>query len=145
MRTIMENQEGSGTVVEMNTTKRRKPAARKAGAASGKRPRKTAARPKTAARRKSADKGISFETVIRSITGGVAVARAAIAEASEEGATAVRRAARSASKASRKTITRLAGEWQSMEPKKKASLLAALLGAAAAVSVPLARKSLKKK
>ena len=49
-----------------------------------------------------------------------------------------------ASKASRKTITRLAGEWKSMEPRKKASLLAALLGAAAAASVPLVRKSLKK-
>lgn len=139
----MENQEGSGTVVEMSSTKGRKPAARKAAPASG-RPRKTASRPKTATRRKSARKGVSFETVIQSITSGVAVARAAIAEASEGGASAVRRAAGSASKASRKTVTRLAGEWRSMEPKKKASLLAALLGAAAAVSVPLVRKSLKK-
>ena len=141
----MENQEGSGTVVEMNATKRRKSAPRKAGAASGKRPRKTAARPKTAARRKAARTGVSLESVIRSITDGVAVARAAIAEASQESAIAVRRAAGSATKASRKTVSRLADEWQSMEPRKKASLLAALLGAAAAASVPLVRKSLKKK
>jgi septum formation inhibitor-activating ATPase MinD len=144
MRTIMENQEGSGTVVEMAATKRRRPAARKAASAPGRRPRKTVSRRKPASRRKSAAKGVSFESVIRSITGGVAVARAAIAEASEEGASAVRRAAGTASKASRKTITRLAGEWKSMEPRKKASLLAALLGAAAAASVPLMRKSLKK-
>ena len=52
MRTIMENEEGSGTVVEMNATKPRRSAPRKAAAASGKRPRKTAARPKNAARRK---------------------------------------------------------------------------------------------
>ena len=43
-----------------------------------------------------------------------------------------------------RTVTRLADEWSAMEPKKKASLLAALLGAAAAASVPLVRKSLKK-
>lgn len=141
----MENQDGSGTVVEMAATKRRKPAARKAASGTGRTTRKTASRPKSAARRKSAAKGVSFESVIRSITGSVAVARAAIAEASEEGASAVRRAAGSASKASRKTVTRLAGEWRSMEPKKKASLLAALLGAAAAASVPLVRKSFKKR
>jgi hypothetical protein len=141
----MEDQEGSGTVVEMSATKRRKPAARKAAPASGRRPRKPAARSKPAARRGPAAKGVSFESVVSSITAGVAVARAAIAEASEEGASAVRRAAGSASRASRKTVTRLAREWRSMEPKRKASLLAALLGAAAAASVPLVRKSLKKK
>jgi hypothetical protein len=87
---------------------------------------------------------LSFETVIRSITGGVAIARAAIAEASGGGAVAVRRAADTASRASRQTVTRLADEWRSMEPRKKAGLLAALLGAAAAASVPLVRKHLKK-
>jgi hypothetical protein len=139
----MENQEGSGTVVEMASTKRRKPAARKTASASG-RARKTASRPKAPARRKPAAKGVSFESVIRSITGGVAVARAAIAEASDQGATAVRRAAGTASRASRRTVTRLAGEWRAMGPKQKASILAALLGAAAAASVPLVKKSLKK-
>ena len=54
------------------------------------------------------------------------------------------RAADTASRASRRTVTRLADEWRAMEPKKKARLLAALLGAAAAASVPLVRKSLKK-
>ena len=103
-----------------------------------------AARRKAPARRKSTASGNSFEGVIRSITASVSVAREAIAEASGQGATAVRRAYGTASKASRKTVTRLANEWKAMDPKKKAGILAALLGAAAAASAPLVRKSLKK-
>jgi hypothetical protein len=142
----MEDQNGSGTVVEMAASKRRKRPARRAGAASGARkPRKTSgARPRPAARRKAASSTPSLEGIIKSITGGVAIARAAIAEASEGGAGAVRRVAGSASKASRRTVSRLAGEWRSMDPRKKAGLLATLLGTAAAASVPLVRKSLKK-
>ncbi len=140
----MEDQNGSNTVVEMTTTRRRKTSARKSSGGAARRPRKTASRRRTAPRRKGQGGAISFESVIRSITGGVSVARAAIAEASSEGAVAVRRAAGTATRASRRTVSRLADEWRSMEPKKKASLLAALLGAAAAASVPLVRKSLKK-
>ena len=139
----MDQEEGTGTVVEIGSTRRRKAPARKSAAAGR---RKPAARSKTKApaRRKRAARGNSFEGVIRSITAGVTVAREAIAEASGQGATAVRRAVGSASKASRKTVTRLANEWKSMDPKKKAGVLAALLGAAAAASAPLVRKSLKK-
>jgi hypothetical protein len=82
--------------------------------------------------------------MIRSIAESVSVTRQAIAEASGQGATAVRRAYGTASKASRETVTRLANEWKAMDPKKKAGILAALLGAAAAASAPLVRKSLKK-
>ena len=139
----MENEEGTGTVVAIGTTRRRKAPARKGAAASR---RKPAARgkAKAPARRKRSVRSTSFEGVIRSITAGVTIAREAIAEASGQGATAVRRAVGSASKASRKTVTRLANEWKSMDPKKKAGVLAALLGAAAAASAPLVRKSLKK-
>ena len=108
------------------------------------RTRKPATGKKPAASRKSRRPAVSFESVIRSITGGVSVARAAIAEASEGGAVAFRRAAGTASRASRRTVTRLADEWRGMEPNKKAKLLAALLGAVAAASVPLVRRSLKK-
>jgi hypothetical protein len=45
---------------------------------------------------------------------------------------------------SRSTVTRLADEWKSMDPKKKARVLAALLGVAAAASAPLVRKTFKK-
>jgi hypothetical protein len=140
----MEDHDESNSVVEMSTTKRRRAPARKPSSGATHRTRKPAARRRPATRRKAAAAPVSFESVIRSITGSVAVARAAIAEASENGASAVLRAADSASRASRRTVTRLADEWRAMEPRKKARLLAALLGAAAAASVPLVRKSLKK-
>jgi len=131
------------TVVPISPTQRRKPAARKPSAGARK-PRAAAARKKPMSSRRSAARPRSIEGVIRSITGGVAVARAAIAEASGQGATAVRRAVGSASKVSRRTVTRLAREWKAMDPKKKARVLAALLGAAAAASAPLVRRTLKK-
>ena len=138
----MENEDGR--VVEIAGTKRRRPAPRKA-AAGGVRARKSAPRRKTTARRKTAARTRSFESVIKSITGSVAVARAAIAEASGQGATAVARALGSASASSRKTITRLAREWKAMDPRKKARVLAALLGAAAAASAaPLVRRRFKR-
>ena len=144
----MEDQEGPGTVVEIASTKRRKTPARRTAAAkttgTARKPRKTAARPKTSARRRRAASSVSIEGLIRSIAGGAAIARAALAEASGEGAVAVRRAAGNASRVARQTVTKLAQEWRALEPKRKASLLAALLGAAAAASVPLVRRSLKK-
>ncbi len=141
----MDNDHGS-TVVPISPRARRRPAARKKTSGARKaRPagvrRKTAAA--TAARKRPA-RPASNEGVIRSITGGVAIARAALAEASGQGATAVRRAVDSASKASRQTVTRLAKEWKGMDPRKKARILAALLGAAAAASAPLVRKTFKK-
>lgn len=140
----MEDQEGPGTVVEIAGSKRRRPPARRASGAAGRKPRKTAPRAKAATRPRRASAAVSFEGVIRSIAGGVSIARAAIAEASGGGATAIRRVAGNATRVSRRTITRLAHEWRAMEPRRKAQLLAALLGAAAAASVPLVRKSLKK-
>jgi len=150
----MEDQEGPGTVVEIASTKRGKTPARRPGAGrrtagssaagASRKPRKTAARPKSAARRRRAASSVSIEGLIRSIAGGAAIARAALAEASGEGAIAVRRAAGNASRVSRRTVTKLAEEWRALEPKRKARLLAALLGAAAAASVPLVRRSLKK-
>jgi hypothetical protein len=151
----MENEQdqgGAGSVVEINSSSSggRRPARRKTPARG---PRKTSAARKPAASRKrapakrraaAASRGLTFEGVIRSITGGVTVARAAIAEASGQGATAVWRTVGRASTASRQTVTRLAREWRAMDPRKKARILAALLGAAAAASAPLVRKSLKK-
>jgi hypothetical protein len=140
----MTDEQDSGTVVDIGAKARRKTAPRKAASAARKRPAKAGTRRKAPARRAASAKAVSFESVIRSITGGVGVAREAIAEASGQGAIAVRRAVGSASTASRRTVKRLAGEWKSMDPKKKARILAALLGAAAAASAPLVRKRLKK-
>jgi len=118
-------------------TRARKPAARRA-------PRKPSPGRKRRTRRAAAST-LSFEALIRGITGGVSVARAAIAEASGQGATAVRRFVGDASKASRKSISRLAREWKAMDPRKKARILAALLGAAAAATAPLVRSRWKRR
>ena len=138
----MENTDG--TVVQMAAKKPRRPAARKTASRSG--AAKPASRRKpSATRRKTASKEQSFESVIRNIAGSVSVARAAIAEASGQGAASVKRALGSASASSRRTITRLAKEWRGMDPRKKAQVLAALLGAAAAASAPLVRSRWKKR
>ncbi len=138
----MEDQKASGTVVDIGGPKRRRPAARKTAST---RARKPASRRKAPAGRRKASRAASFESVIRSITGGVAVARAAIAEASGQGANVVRGALGTASRASKKTVNRLAGEWKAMDPKRKAGILAALLGAAAAAaSAPMVRKRFQK-
>jgi len=138
----MENDEG--TVVEIAPKKPRRAPARKAssGARAAKRPAAKARRPAT--RNKKTSREQSFEGIIRGIAGSVAVARAAIAEASGHGAATVKRALGSASVSSRRTITRLAREWKGMDPRKKAQVLAALLGAAAAASAPLVAKRFKK-
>ena len=136
---VVNENEDKNTVVPISPRGRKKPAARRPAA---RKARPSPARRKSAARRKA--RPASIESVIQSIAGGVTVARAAIAEASGQGATAVRRAVGTASKASRKTVTRLANEWKAMDPKKKARVLAALLGAAAAASAPLVRRSFKK-
>lgn len=141
-----EGDEKSTTVVVPIATRARRTAARKTTkrkAAAGKPGPRRAARRKPA-RRSAASRPVTIESVIRSITGGVAVARAAIAEASGQGATAVRRAVGTASKSSRRTVTRLANEWKAMDARKKARILAALLGAAAAASAPIVRRTLKK-
>jgi hypothetical protein len=141
----MEN-EDARTVVPIAPRPRRRPAARKKATASRKaRPATTRKKPAGTTRsRRRAARPTSIEGVIESITGGVAIARAAIAEASDQGATVVRRAVGSASKSSRQTVTRLAREWKAMDARKKARILAALLTAAAAASAPLVRKTLKK-
>jgi hypothetical protein len=144
----MEDQEGPGTVVEIASTKRPKATARRTGASrtpgKARKPRKTAPRAKAPAKRRRPSSNVSIEGLIRSIAGGVAIARAALAEASGESAVAMRRAAGNATRVSRETVTKLAEEWRALEPRRKARLLAALLGAAAAASVPLVRRSLKK-
>ncbi len=139
----MENGD-ENTVVPIAPRTRRKPVARKKVAGARKaRPAAVRRKPRAAARR-SAARPMNIEGVIHSIAGGVAIARAAIAEASGQGATVVRRAFGTASKASRRTVTRLANEWKGMDARKKARILAALLGAAAAASAPIVRKTFKK-
>jgi len=139
----MENDEG--TVVDIAPKKPRRPAARRPAAGARAATPRSTTRKRPAARKKTASRGQqSFEGIIRGIASSVSVARAAIAEASGHGAATVKKALGSASNSSRRTITRLAREWKGMDPKKKARVLAALLGAAAAASAPLVARRFKK-
>ena len=138
------DKEDESTVVSIASTPRRKAAPRKKPAAARKARPAAARRKPASSTRRRASRPTGIEGLIRSITDGVEVARAAIAEASAPGATAVRRAVGNASRASRQTVTRLANEWKAMDPKKKAGILATLITAAAAASAPLVRKRLKK-
>jgi hypothetical protein len=138
----MENE--NGTVVEMAAKKPRRSPARKPASGARAAKRAPATRRRSPARKKTAGRPQSFEGIIRGIAGSVSVARAAIAEASGHGAATVRRAFGNASVSSRRTVSRLAREWKGMDPKKKARVLAALLGAAAAASAPLVARRFKK-
>jgi len=138
----MENDEG--TVVEIAPKKTRRASARKTASGAGTAKRTPARTRRPAPRKKTAARDQSFEGIMRGIAASVSVARAAIAEASGHGAATVRKALGSASVSSRRTITRLAREWKGMDPKKKARVLAALLGAAAAASAPLVARRFKK-
>ena len=138
----MENEDGTGTVVEIGFDAAAQAPARKSAAAGRRKPASRAPRrcPRAGVQgrrhllrgRDPLDHGRRHGRARRD-RGGLGPGRHA-----------VRRAVGTASKASRKTVTRLANEWKSMDPKKKAGVLAALLGAAAAASAPLVRKSLKK-
>jgi hypothetical protein len=138
----MENDEG--TVVEIAPKKTRRSPARRPATGTKRAPARARRPAAGKARKKPAARQQSFEGIIRGIAGSVAVARAAIAEASGHGAATVRKALGSASVSSRRTITRLAKEWKGMDPRKKARVLAALLGAAAAASAPLVARRFKK-
>ena len=63
---------------------------------------------------------------------------------SGQGTGAARRAFRGAGTASKKTIARLTREWERMDTRRRAQLVAALLAALAAASAPIVRGRLKK-
>jgi len=127
------------------------------------RPRRRApARPKTATRRKAARRppasarkvpaarpaaarSAELQAMLQALARRAVRARGRLAQASGSGAQATRRAWRTVSGASRKTIERLTSEWKQLDRAKKAQFVAALLTALAAASAPLVRRGLKKR
>ncbi|HLN57917.1 MAG TPA: hypothetical protein VK416_05110 [Thermoanaerobaculia bacterium] len=63
---------------------------------------------------------------------------------SGQGTDAARKAFRGAGAASKKTIARLAKEWEGMDTKRRTQFVAALLAALAAASAPIVRIRMKK-
>ncbi len=86
----------------------------------------------------------SLEALLDGLTARAAAAGKGLKTLSGQGTGAAKRALRSASAASRKTITRLTREWERMDARRRAKFLAALLAALAAASAPIVRSRLKK-
>jgi hypothetical protein len=63
---------------------------------------------------------------------------------SGQGTDAARKAFRGAGAASKRTIARLVKEWESMDAKRRAQFIGALVAALAAASAPIVRTRLKK-
>ncbi|MEO8430699.1 MAG: hypothetical protein ABI592_04250 [Acidobacteriota bacterium] len=131
---------------------RRKPAAKRAAGA-GSSPAASAAparrKPapatkKPAARRRTVAPG-GVEGLLRTFSQKASQAGASLAAASEGGVASARRAFGQAGAASKSTLDRLTREWKSMDPKRRAQYLAAILGALAAASAPIVRSRLKKR
>ncbi len=117
--------------------RRRAPARRKA--ASRKAP---ARRKKTRNRSQATAKGLS--ALLDGWSARAAAAGKGLKSLSGQGTDAARRAFRGAGAASRKTIARLAKEWEGMDAKRRAQFVAALLAALAAASAPIVRTRMKK-
>jgi len=115
------------------TTRRKRPARRK-----------PAARKKTASRARSR-RTVTLESLVARLSRQAARTGSRIASISEEGISSARRTLGKAGAASKKTIGRLTREWKQMDTRKRAQLLAAVLGALAAASAPIVRGRLKKK
>lgn len=141
-----QNPAGSGGASPSASTTRSRP---KAGPR-----RKSAARPRKRApaasrrgprRARRAGSGSDVERLLRRLARSAGDAGARLAVASGTGARATRRAWTRLSDSSRKTIGKLAKQWSGMDPKRKAQLIAALVGALAAASAPIVRRRLKKR
>jgi hypothetical protein len=108
-------------------------------------PRKPPARRrKTSARKRSRARGNGFAALLNDMAKKAAAAGRSLKTLSGQGAQSARRALAGAGETSRKTIAKLTKEWESMDAKRRAQFVAALLAALAAASAPIVRGRLKK-
>ncbi len=118
--------------------KRRAPARRKAS-------RKSSVRRKKVPARSRARGGTrSLTALLEGWAAKAAAAGKSLKTLSGQGTNAAKQAFQGAGTASKKTIARLTKEWESLDTKRRAQLLAALLAALAAASAPIVRNRLKK-
>jgi hypothetical protein len=103
-----------------------------------------AAARKPAARNPETGNG-TFEESLAALGRKADEARGRLAEMTDEGARVASRSLQKASRATRAKLRELERKWKQLEPKKKATVLAGVLGAiAAAVAVPLAVRQRRK-
>ncbi len=104
--------------------------------------KKTAAKP-------AAPPAGSFEATLSALGRKADEARERLSELGDESARAAGRQLQKTSKATRDQLQKLERNWKKLEPKKKAQLIAGVLGAIAAAAVPLVvvqrRKAKKRK
>jgi hypothetical protein len=72
-------------------------------------------------------------------------AGASVSDFSSESVKSAKRAWNKAGVASKSTVKRVLKEWKDLDPKRRASYVAALVGALAAAATPIVRAQLKKK
>jgi F0F1-type ATP synthase membrane subunit b/b' len=78
-----------------------------------------------------------FETTLAALGKKADEARAKLAEMPDEAAKAASRQLQKANKATQAKLRELQKGWQAMEPKKKAQVIAGVLGAIAAITIPV--------
>lgn len=117
--------------------RRRAPARRKASS------RKAPARRKKAPGRARATTR-NLSALLDGWSARAAAAGKGLKTLSGQGTDAARQALRGAGAASKKTIARLAKEWEGMDAKRRAQFVAALLATLAAASAPIVRSRMKK-
>jgi hypothetical protein len=94
-------------------------------------------------------KSQSFENTLAALGRKADEARDKLAEMTDDGAKAAAQQLKKASTATRARLAELQKDWRKLEPKKKAQIIAGVLGAIAAVTVPIVaakkRKAARKK
>jgi len=118
--------------------KRRAPARRKRSS------RKPARREKAPERSRARSTTKSFAALLEGWAAKAAAAGKSLKTLSGQGTDVARQAFRGAGAASKKTIARLAKEWESLDTKRRTQFVAALLAALAAASAPVVRNRMKK-
>ncbi|HYV40870.1 MAG TPA: hypothetical protein VEO02_03670 [Thermoanaerobaculia bacterium] len=118
--------------------KRRAPARRKRSS------RKPARREKAPGRSRARSTTKSFAALLEGWAAKAAAAGKSLKTLSGQGTDVARQAFRGAGAASKKTIARLAKEWESLDTKRRTQFVAALLAALAAASAPVVRNRMKK-
>ena len=119
----------------------RRPAARKPRA-------KAAAAPKPSpapARRSPPPSREGLEKMLASFSESVSRAGASVSSVSSDGVRAAKRAWNRAGVASKGTVKRVLREWKGLDPKRRASYVAALVGALAAASGSIVRAQMKRR
>lgn len=118
--------------------KRRAPARRKRSS------RKPARREKAPERSRARSTTKSFAALLEGWAAKAAAAGKSLKTLSGQGTDVARQAFRGAGAASKKTIARLAKEWESLDTKRRTQFVAALLAALAAASAPVVRNRMKR-